>query len=46
MREHVFTDAEATASLLGTIASGLITVASITFSLLLLAVQQASATLT
>lgn len=37
MEHHVFGDAQATSSLLGTIAAGIITVTSITFSLLLLA---------
>lgn len=46
MAAHVFGDSEATSSLLGTIATGLITTASITFSLLLLAVQQSAAALT
>jgi uncharacterized membrane protein len=46
MRAHIFADAEATGELLGTIAGGIITVTSITFSLLLLAVQQSGASLT
>lgn len=46
MREHVFGDASATSALLGTVASGVITVTSITFSLLLLALQQSAAALT
>lgn len=46
MQGHVFADANATGELLGTIAGGLITVTSITFSLLLLAVQQAGSSLT
>jgi hypothetical protein len=41
--ENLFGDRESTRSLLGTIASALITVTSITFSLLLVAVQQAAA---
>ncbi|HEX5501226.1 MAG TPA: DUF2254 family protein [Thermomicrobiales bacterium] len=46
MLAHVFGSPQATASLLGTVASSVITVTSITFSLLLLAVQQSAATLT
>lgn len=46
MREHIFRNAKATGDLLDTVASGLITVASITFSMLLLAVQQSAASLT
>ncbi len=41
--ESLFGDRQSTRSLLGTIASALITVTSITFSLLLVAVQQAAA---
>lgn len=41
--DKLFGDQGSTSSLLGTIASGLITVTSITFSLLLLAVQQGAA---
>lgn len=46
LRQRVFRDAKATSDLLSTIAGSLITVTSITFSLLLLAVQQSAATLT
>lgn len=46
MVRHVFGDPESTAQLLGVIAGSLITVASITFSLLLLAVQQAAGSMT
>src|SRR3954447_22365253 len=46
MKEHVFRNAKATSDLLGTVATGLITVVSITFSVLLLAVQQSAAALT
>ncbi len=42
MVKHVFGDAQATSNLLGTIAGGLITITSITFSLLLLALQQSA----
>ena len=46
MERHIFGDAQATSSLLGTIAAGIITVTSITFSLLLLALQQSAASMT
>ena len=46
MSRHVFGDPESTGQLLGAIAGSLITVASITFSLLLLAVQQAAGSMT
>jgi uncharacterized membrane protein len=46
LQQAVFADAQATGNLLETIASSLITVTSITFSLLLIAVQQAAASLT
>jgi uncharacterized membrane protein len=46
MQQYVFADAQATSDLLGTVASSLITVTSITFSLLLLAVQQSAASMT
>jgi uncharacterized membrane protein len=46
MQEHVFGNAQATSTLLGTIAAGLITITSITFSLLLLALQQSASSLT
>ena len=42
MVRHVFADPQATSELLGAIAGSLITVASITFSLLLLAIQQSA----
>lgn len=46
LREHFINDPAKTEALLGTIAGGLITLTSITFSLLLLAVQQSAAALT
>lgn len=46
LRAHLISDSDKTEALLGTIAGGLITVTSITFSLLLLAVQQSAASLT
>jgi len=46
MQDHVFGDPESTATLLGTIATGVITITSITFSLLLLALQQSAGSLT
>lgn len=46
MSRLVFGSTEATSSLLSSLATGLITLTSITFSVLLLAVQQAAATLT
>lgn len=46
MEDHVFGDPESTATLLGTIATGVITITSITFSLLLLALQQSAGSLT
>lgn len=46
LKIQVFTDAKATSDLLSTIAGGLITVTSITISLLLLALQQATGSLT
>lgn len=46
MHRHVFGDAQATGTLLGSIAAGLITITSITFSLLLLALQQSAGALT
>jgi uncharacterized membrane protein len=45
MTEHVFADAQATSSLLAAIATSVVTVTSITFSLLLIAVQQSASTL-
>lgn len=46
LARHGFGNATATSTLLGGIAAGLITVTSITFSLLLIAVQQSAAALT
>ncbi len=46
LQKHVFADPAATSSLLSTIAGGLMTVASITISLLLLALQQSAANMT
>jgi uncharacterized membrane protein len=46
LRVHLISDPDKTEALLGTIAGGLITITSITFSLLLLAVQQSAASLT
>ena len=46
LRVNVFADARATGDLLGTIATGVITVTSITISLLLLALQQSAASMT
>lgn len=46
LRAHFINDPAKTEALLGTIAGGLITLTSITFSLLLLAVQQSAAALT
>lgn len=46
MEAHVFGDAEATSNLLGTIAGGVITITSITFSLLLVALQQSASSMT
>ena len=46
LRQYFFRDAKATSDLLGTIAGSVITITSITFSLLLLAVQQAAGALT
>ena len=46
MRAYVFGAPEATGTLLGTIATGVITITSITFSLLLLALQQSAGSLT
>jgi uncharacterized membrane protein len=46
LETHVFGHAKATSDLLGTIATGLITVTSITISLLLLAVQQSATAMT
>jgi uncharacterized membrane protein len=46
LRRYFFRNSESTSGLLGTIAGSVITVTSITFSLLLLAVQQAATALT
>ncbi len=46
LKLHIFADAKATSSLLGTISSGIITVTSITISLLLVALQQSASSLT
>lgn len=46
LKRHLITDSSSTDALLGAIAGGVITVTSITFSLLLLAVQQSAAALT
>lgn len=46
LRERIFRDAKGTSDLLATVAGSLITVTSITFSLLLLTVQQSASTLT
>jgi uncharacterized membrane protein len=46
LQTRIFADAKATSDLLGTIASSIITVTSITISVLLLAVQQAAGSLT
>jgi uncharacterized membrane protein len=46
LKGHLITDPDTTDALLGSIAGGVITVTSITFSLLLLAVQQSAAALT
>ena len=46
LRSHIFADSRATADLLVTIAGSIVTVASITISLLLLALQQTAASLT
>lgn len=46
MADHVFGNPESTGSLLGAIAAGVITVSSITFSILLIAMQQSAAAMT
>lgn len=46
LKLYVFSDANATSSLLGTISGGIITVTSITISLLLVALQQSASSLT
>ena len=46
LQRHVFTDSEATTQVLSTIAGGMITITSITFSLLLVALQQSAGSMT
>lgn len=46
LRAHAFRSGSATSTLLTTVATGLITISSITFSLLLLAIQQSASNLT
>lgn len=46
MQQHIFTSSDATSSLLGAIAAGLITVSSFSISLLLIVVQQSAASMT
>jgi len=46
MKAHIFADAKATSSLLSAIASGIITVSSLTVTLLLLVVQQTASAMT
>lgn len=46
LSEHVFTSSDATATLLQSISATVITVASITFSLMLVAIQQSASSLT
>jgi uncharacterized membrane protein len=46
LKSHIFGDSRATSDLLGTIASGIITVTSIIISLLLVALQQSAGSLT
>lgn len=46
LRTHVFTDVQATSDLLSTIATGIMTVTSVTISLLLLALQQSANAMT
>lgn len=46
LRARIFTDVQATSQLLGTIASGLMTVTSVTISILLLALQQSANAMT
>ena len=46
LQSHIFTDPEATTQVLSTIAGGMITVTSITFSLLLVALQQSAGSMT
>ena len=46
LRSHVFANPQATSDLLGAIASGIITMTSVTISLLLIAVQQSAGSMT
>lgn len=46
LRTHIFTDVQATQAFLGTTASGLMTVTSVTISILLLALQQSANAMT
>jgi uncharacterized membrane protein len=46
LQEHIFTDSEATTQVLSTVAGGMITITSITFSLLLVALQQSAGSMT
>lgn len=46
LQSHLFADSESTTQVLGTIAGGMITVTSITFSLLLVALQQSAGSMT
>jgi len=46
LQSHLFADAESTTQTLGTIAGGMITITSITFSLLLVALQQSAGSMT
>lgn len=46
LQSHIFTDPEAATQVLSTIAGGMITVTSITFSLLLVALQQSAGSMT
>jgi uncharacterized membrane protein len=46
LRRHIFTDSEATTQVLSTVAGGMITITSITFSLLLVALQQSAGSMT
>jgi uncharacterized membrane protein len=46
LQSHIFAEPDATTQVLGTIAGGLITITSITFSLLLVALQQSAGSMT
>jgi uncharacterized membrane protein len=46
LQDHLFADAESTSQVLSTIAGGIITLTSITFSLLLVALQQSAGSMT